>query len=76
MTVDRLRLQLPEALREHAGEIARATAAELTDVSQRVDLCIERVTLPPIEVASGAAVHEVAQCIARSIKVALSKQGT
>ncbi len=67
-------MQLPGTLHDQAGEIARAIAVDLIDVSSPFDLNVDRLTLPRIEVASGAGVKDVAQHIAQSIRTALSRQ--
>ncbi|QSV45778.1 hypothetical protein [Geobacter benzoatilyticus] len=73
LTVDRLRLQLPPAFRDRAGEIARLVGEELASVSVGADLEIDRLAVPPIEVHPQATNREVARAIAQSVGTELEK---
>lgn len=67
LNIERLRLQLPEALRERAGEIARLVAEELATRPMPGDLHLERLTPAPLEVHPLAGNREVARAIADSV---------
>ena len=74
LTIGRLRLQLPPALRDRAEEIARLTAGELANVPFQSDLRIDRLVPPPLAVSPQAGVSEVARGIAGAIRAALEKE--
>ncbi len=67
LTVDRLRLQLPDHLREQAGDIARLVAEELAGLPVASSLCLERLVVPPVEVHPQAGDREVARAVAAAI---------
>lgn len=67
LTVDRLRMQLPPAFRDRAGEIARLVAEELATVSVGADLNLDRLAVPPVEVHPQATDREVARAVAQSV---------
>lgn len=67
LTVDRLRIQLPPAFRDRAGEIARLVGEELATVSAGADLQIDRLAVPPVEVSHLATDREVARAVAQAV---------
>jgi hypothetical protein len=67
LTIERLRLQLPSAFRDRAGEIARLVAEELAAVPMTADLQLDRLTVPPVEVSSLATDRDVARAVATSV---------
>ncbi len=67
LTVDRLRLQLPPAFRDRAGEIARLVAEELATVPMTADLHLDRLAVPPVEVSHQATDREVARAVAGAV---------
>ncbi|WP_306533331.1 hypothetical protein [Geobacter sp.] len=67
LTVDRMRLQLPPAFRDRAGEIARLVAEELATVPMTADLRIDRLAVPPVEVTHQATDREVARAVAVAV---------
>ncbi len=67
LTIDRLRLQLPPAFRDRAGEIARLVGEELATVSVGTDLQIDRLAVAPVEVHSLATDRDVARAIAQAV---------
>lgn len=73
LTVDRLRMQLPPAFRDRAGEIARLVAEELATVPVTADLQIDRLAVPPVEVHHLATDREVARAVAQSVGTELGK---
>ena len=75
LTIDRLRLRLPEAYRDRAQLIARLVANELADVSVGASRKIARVNLPPITVVPGTADRQVARQIAAAVQSRLNGQG-
>lgn len=74
LTVDRLRLQLPPAFRDRAGEIARLVGEELATVSVDGDLHLDRLAVPPVEVPHQATDREVARAVAASIHTGLRNE--
>lgn len=73
LTIDRLRLQLPPAFRDRAGEIARLVGEELVAVSVGVDLQIDRLAVPQIEVHPQATNREVARAVAVAVGAELGR---
>ncbi len=71
LTVDRLRLQLPPAFRDRAGEIARLVGEELATVPLSADLLLDRLAVPPVEVSHQATDREVARAVAASIQLGI-----
>jgi len=67
LTIDRLRLQLPPAFRDRAGEIARLVGEELVTVSVGADLHLDRLAVPPVEVHHQATDREVARAVAVAV---------
>ncbi len=67
LTIDRLRLQLPVALKERAGDIARLVAEELAALPVASSLCLERLVIPSVEVHPRAGDREVARAVAEAI---------
>lgn len=67
LTIDRLRLRLPDHLRERAGDIARLVAEELAKLPVVSSLCLERLVIPPVEVHPRAGDREVARAVAAAI---------
>jgi len=74
LTIDRLRLQLPPAFRDRAGEIARLVGEELATVSVSADLHLDRLAVPPVEVSHQATDREVARTIAQSIHTGIRNE--
>ena len=68
LTIDRLRLGLPAAYRGRAHLIARMVANELAAVPVKDNRKIERLNLPPITIAPGAADQQVARQIAAAVQ--------
>ena len=74
LTVDRLRLQLPPAFRDRAGEIARLVGEDLATVSVGADLHLDRLAVPPVEVSHQATDQEVARAVAASIHTGIRNE--
>ena len=73
LTVDRLRLQLPPAFRDRAGEIARLVGEELASVSVSADLRLDRLAVPPVEVHPQATNRDVARAVAVAVGTELGR---
>lgn len=73
LIVDRLRLQLPPAFRDRAGEIARLVGEELATVPMTADLHLDRLAVPPVEVHHQATDREVARAVAASVGAELGR---
>ncbi|MDY0188054.1 MAG: hypothetical protein RBR16_09045 [Syntrophus sp. (in: bacteria)] len=67
LTIDHLHLQLPQAFQDRAGEIARLVAEELAAVPMTADLQLDRLAVPPVEVAPLATDRDVARAVAASV---------
>lgn len=67
LTIERLRLQLPETVRERGGKIARLVAEELAVRPMPGNLHLERLTPAPIEVHPLATSREMARAIAEAV---------
>lgn len=74
LTIDRLRLQLPPAFRDRAGEIARLVGEELATVSVGANLQIDRLAVPPVEVPHQATDREVARAVVQSIHTGIRNE--
>lgn len=74
LTVDRLRMQLPPAFRDRAGEIGRLVAEELATVPMAADLRIDRLAVPPVEVHPQATDRDVARAVAASIHTGIRNE--
>jgi hypothetical protein len=78
LKIDHLRLALPAGYAPRARQIAFLIAAELADRLPRLPgspmepMRLDRLALPPINVAHGASDHEVAGSVANAIASALS----
>ena len=75
LTIDRLRLRLPDAYRDRAHLIARMVVNELAEVPVGDSQKIERLNLPPITVAPGTADQQVARQIAAALQTRLNGKG-
>lgn len=73
LTIDRLRLQLPDHFLGQAGEIARLAGEELAGLQLTADRQLDRLVLPPIRVAPTAAPCDLARAIAGAIATALQQ---
>lgn len=67
LTIERLRLQLPDTVRDRAGEIARLVAEELAARPMPGDLYRERLIIAPLEVHPLASSREVSRAIADAV---------
>lgn len=67
LTIDRLRMQLPAIFQGREGEITRLVAEELAAVSLTIDLRIQQLALPPVEVHPQATDRDVARVVAWAI---------
>ena len=74
LTIDRLRLQLPPAFRDRAGEIARLVGEELATVPITADLQLDRLAVPPVEVHPQATDREVARAVAHSVHAGIRNE--
>lgn len=74
LTVDRLRLQLPPAFRDRAGEIARLVAEELATVPMASDLHLDRLVVPPVEIHPQATDRDVARAVAQSVHTGIRNE--
>jgi hypothetical protein len=74
LTIDRLRLQLPPAFQDRAGEIARLVGEELATVSVGAELYLDRLAVPPVEVSHQATDREVARAVAASIQTGIRNE--
>lgn len=74
LTVDRLRLQLPPDFRDRAGEIARLVAEELATVPMAIDLQLDRLAVPPVEVHPQATDRDVARAVAQSVHTGIRNE--
>jgi hypothetical protein len=74
LSIERLRLQLPESLCERAAEIARMVAEELATRPVPDDLHLERLTPAPLEVHPLATSRELARAIAESVHAEIRHQ--
>ncbi|MBT1076103.1 hypothetical protein [Geobacter grbiciae] len=74
LTIDRLRLKLPPAFRDRAGEIARLVAEELATVPVASDFHLDRLVVPPVEVHPQATDRDVARAVAVAVGAGLVKK--
>lgn len=74
LTIDRLRLQLPVALKERTVDIARLVAEELGTLHVSFDLHLERLDIPPVEVHPQAGDREVARAVAAAVHAAIRNE--
>jgi hypothetical protein len=75
LTIGHLRLALPPALGARGREIARLVGDELAAVSLPSDARLDRLVLPPLEVAAGATDAEVAAAIGLAVSTHLHQRG-
>jgi hypothetical protein len=73
LTIDRMRLSLPEGF-DHRGErIGRLVADKLTGVSLKTSLCVERLCVPPVQAHPAFSDEQVAHQVAMAICGRLGK---
>jgi hypothetical protein len=78
LTIDTLRLQLPAGFEHRAERIGRLLGDALAQIDAGADLALDRLALPPIQVAPGASDADVARTIAHSVRhqiVAAQRRG-
>jgi hypothetical protein len=68
LTIDRLRLHLPPGYRHRAASIGRCLAAELAGMPLRRNVQLERLHLPPVDIAPGAGDGQIAQRMAAAVQ--------
>jgi hypothetical protein len=66
-TFDQLRLVLPAGFEHRAEGIARRVAEELAGLPAPADVSLRSLSLPPLEIRTGASDHQIAGQIAQSI---------
>jgi hypothetical protein len=73
LTIDRMRLNLPEGF-DHRGErIGRLVAHKLAVVSLKTSLQIEKLSVPPVQVHPAFTDEQVAHRVAMAIYSQLGK---
>lgn len=73
LTIDRMRLNLPEGF-DHRGEhIGRLVTHKLTGMSLKTSLHIERLSVPPVQVHPAFTDEQVAHRVAMAIHSRLGK---
>ena len=78
LTIDTLRLQLPAGFEHRAERIGRLLGDALAQIDAGAGLALDRLALPPIQLAPGASDADVARTIAHSVRhqiVAARRQG-
>ena len=77
LTIGRLRLSLPAGFEARAGRIASLVGDELAARLPLAagDVRLDRLTLPPVNVAPGASDRQVAGAVATAIAAGLSSGG-
>ncbi len=73
LTIDRLRLKLPAALQNRAGEIVRLLSEEMAGIPLTSGRYLERLALPPLAVTPETGSREVARTIVAAIAAKLQK---
>jgi len=66
-TFDQLRLVLPAGFEHRAAGIARLVAEELAGLPAPGNVSLRSLSLPPLEIQSGASDRQIAGQVARSI---------
>lgn len=73
LTIDRLRLHLPQGYRHRAGSIGRLLAAELAKMPLGRSLQLESLRLSPVDIAPGAGDGQIARRIAAAVQGRIEK---
>jgi hypothetical protein len=74
LNIDRMRLHLPEELRERAPFIARMVVKELGKIHFNTSFHFERLNISPVSIPKGAGDQQIATTIARSVRDQLMNQ--
>jgi len=73
LRIDRLRLSLPAGFERRAGRIARLLGDELAALPLAAgEVRLDRLALPPVDVARGASDRQVAGAVAAAVAAGLN----
>lgn len=67
LTIERMKLRLPDGFQHRADRIARLVSEELAEISFETDITIERLEVPPIKVEPVNDDQQIARRIATAI---------
>lgn len=73
LTIERLRLHLPEGFEHRSHRIARLLADELAIIPLESDGRLERLSVSVVPVYPGCSDHQVARSIAKAIQAKFRK---
>jgi hypothetical protein len=73
LTIDRMRLNLPEGFDHRGKHIGRLVAHKLAGMSLKTSLHIKRLVVPPVQVHPAFTDEQVAHRVAMSIHSQLGK---
>lgn len=74
LSIDRLRIHLPEDYRNRATPIARMVAEALAEQPVSGSLDLERLTVPAVPILPGASDRQIAHSIAAAIHGCLNPE--